>query len=345
MTAGFETIDRMAYVGSLPWHGGGTYAGKENVDGRTMQRLAGMDWTVGKRPVFYTDDAGQLRRVEGQYTMVCDDGFNIPCTVGEKYTEVQNRSENPHVPGLFDTMERMVSDSGGQMRFHTAGSLNGRRRVWALGQIAEVIDVKRREGDRDLSVVFILGSNSHDGSSDLQFGFCRTRVVCANTEAMALAEMKGRSDTFRSRHTASIRANMWTAAEVLGLAAASVQQQQQLLQGLADSPLTRESFVTLCAQLLSGEADADKAREVVAKSEGRSRALYARKGGILVDLFSNGRGNRGNSKLDALNAVSEYVDHGLDRVGKVDWDTKGASILWGAGAALKQRALALVVAA
>lgn len=324
-------VDTMAYVGAIPWHQEGVNLGEQNVDGATMQQAAGLDWTVGLAQLHLPDG----RPVPGQFAPVCSDGEIIPAAVGGKYTPVQNAQ-------LFETMEAMRGR--GEVRFHTAGSLLERRRVWALAQVAGAIEVRRREGDRDVSAPYILGTSSHDGSANVTFALTTVRVVCWNTLNAALGEVRGKADTFTARHTASVLGRLEDAAEVLGLAVAATERMAGTLQGLANAPMARPAFVRLCAQLLSGEDNPEKAAEVIAKAEGRSAALYERKGGELLRLFESGRGNRGNCALDALNAVTEYVDYQLARTGTVDWDTAGASILWGAGAQLKARALALVAA-
>lgn len=335
---GFYDIDRMAYAGGLPWHGRGKNVSKLDLpptrEGWTaMQQHSGSDFTYGLVPLRAADTGEE---VPGQYTVRCSDGHLVGdrksgVVVGRKYTLVQPAT-------LAETMAACG------VKPHTMGTLLGRRRMWALGQLPGHTEIRRREGDRTITVPFLFGSNSADGSSDLLLGFTGVYVVCWNTVQLGSAEAR-KGLHVAARHTASVTDRLATAAEVLGLAEAAFKADAVVTQRLADTPYTRAQMQTLACQLITGEDDAEKARETVAKSEGRSRALYARKGGVLVDLFANGLGCRGNSKLDALNAATEYVDHSRGRTGEVDLDTVGASILWGAGAQLKQRALALMTAA
>lgn len=335
MPAGFYEKDRMAFGGALPWHQDGTYKPglPATLDGWIeMERAAAMDYTASLVPLRAADTGEE---VAGQYAVRCSDGYLIGdqksrAVVGRKYELVQTRR-------LSETM------AGLGVKPHTMGTLLGRRKAWALGQLPGHTEVKRREGDRSVSVPFILGSNSFDGSSDLLLGFTGIYVVCMNTLAIGTGEAR-EGLHLSARHTASVDSKLDTAAEVLGLAEAAFKADAEIAQTLAQLPFSVPQMRDLACQLLTGKDDAEEAREIIAKSEGRSRALYARKGGVLVDLFSSGLGNRGNCGLDAVNAVTEYVDHAKARTGDVDWDTAGASILWGAGAALKARAVALVTA-
>lgn len=334
-------VETMAYAGDVPWHKLGTCVGAENVDGATMQRAAGLGWRVNKAPVWYLGRSGYAK-VDGQYTLIRDtDGVSLGCTVGERYEPFQNDS-------LFECMESLRGVGGEEVRFHTAGSLMGGRKVWALAQLAGEVAVTRRNGDRDVSAPFILGYSSHDGSSCITYRLTSVRVVCWNTLSAA---MGGRAPEYKVRHTASAADRMVEAAEVLGLSHVALRTEREALQALADRPMSGEEWALFCAQVLTGEDDPAKAAEVVSKSEGRSKAQYIRKGDELSRLFFAGAGNRGDCAFDALNAVTEYVDHAHGRA--TDWhgwdaaalDKAGESILFGNGARLKARARELLLVA
>lgn len=339
MPAGFFEIDRMAFAGQLPWwsgstqgpQGGGVYLPDLTPDAEgwaKMQEESGCGFTTETVQVLAAD-SGEV--VPGQYTIRCSDGVLIPCTVGSKYAVMQ-----------ADRMVAVMAQLG--VKPHTMGTLLGRRKMWALGQLPGANEIKRREGDRSVILPYVLGSTSNDGSSNTRFGLTGVYVVCMNTLEMAHAGFERETHKLSARHTASADAKLDSVAEALGLAERAFRENGERMQDLANTPFSRDAMQTLACQLLSGKDDPQEARETIAKSEGRSRALFARKGGQLVDLFASGLGNRGNCALDAVNAVTEYVDHAKARTGAVDWDTQGASILWGAGAQLKARALALVTA-
>jgi len=336
-------VDTMAYVGEVPWHKLGTCLGDQNVDGKTMQTAAGLDWEVSLRQAWYYDDSKALREIEGHSTLVrSDTGRSLGAVVGARYTLFQNRA-------LFECMESLRDASGGGVKFHTAGALMGGRKVWALAQLEGMLDIRIPGFGSDVSVPFILGYTTHDGSSAITYRLCRERVVCHNTVTTALSE-SGRPE-YKVRHTASAPDRIVEAAAVLGLASEGIKRQNVVLQALADTPMDREAFRGFACAMLTGEDVIEAAVEVVRKSEGRSRAQYERKGAELVQLFNSGLGNHGRSRYDALNALTEYVDHQRGR--GQDWremdaerlDTCVDSLVFGAGERMKTRALELLAVA
>jgi hypothetical protein len=90
----------------------------------------------------------------------------------------------------------------------------------------------------------------------------------------------------------------------------------------------------------------DKGKEI--KKRETSRIPNRRN--AIVDLFATGAGNRGNSRWDAFNAVTEYVDHhnnSKSLEGKNAFKAAErrfvSNLLGGPGDRLKQRALGLLL--
>jgi len=327
-------VDTMAYVQQLPWHGLGTYVGEQNVDARTMQRAAQLEWSVVKAPVF---DRRQ-REIEGVFSIERVDTATpfARVSVGARYEPLQNDA-------LFGFAERLRTASGGELRWHTSGSLKGGRRVWALAQLAGEIRVERRGGQMDTSAPFLLLANSHDGSSSINILHTYVRVVCWNTLSLALAG----AEMQRIPHTKAAEARLDDAANALGLAVQYFERSAESLQSLADTPMTRAQFGAFAAQLLTGLDDERAALEKIAESQGRTRDNLERDGAALVSAFEGGRGNAGADRYDALNSVTEWIDHQRGRLGKYKRTAKKLeqsmdSAQFGSGAALKRRAVMLL---
>ncbi len=303
-------VETMAYAGEIPWHRLGKHVGDELVDGKTMIVAAGLDWDVVKKPVFYRKN-GEYSEIPGQFTtarVVDGVATSLGATVGARYTPFQNEA-------LFEFGDVLMGLGG--VKWHTAGSLLGGRKVWALAQVEGEIAIRRRSGKTDVSAPFVLLCNSHDGSSSILARNCFTRVVCWNTLTAALRE--GDVAEFRISHTANAPERAKEAAEILGHAIESTVAGAEVLQGLAETPMAKTDFVTFAAQILTGEDDGEAALEKVAKSTDRSKSIFTRKGDELVNLFERGKGNEGDSLLDGLNAITEFIDHQRQRV--ADWKT------------------------
>lgn len=339
-------VDTMAYVGKIPWHGLGTYLGDQNVTADVMRKAAGLDFEVSKLPAF-------VRKPDGTYVPIADRFGMLASHKPEAFpVVVSERYETFQTSEMFDFLETLRGAAGGELRLHTAGSLKGASVVWALAQLAGSIDVRRRGGRIDTSAPFLFISNSFDASSAIQIASTSVRVVCWNTLSAAIAGARKGSDRFSVRHTASAESQLAQAAQALGYAAEYFDAYGDLAQNLADTPMNRESFVTFAAQLLTGKDDERAALEAVAATAGKTRSEAMMNTAIeaLVGSFERGKGNAGADRFDALNAVTEYVDHQRGRMGRYATKAKAMGALdraldsaaFGAGADLKQRAVKLL---
>lgn len=326
-------VESMAYVGELPWHGLGTYVGDQDVSAQDMQRAAGLEWRVEKAPLYTADGSN----VPDLFAITREGKPFAGVAVGRMYEPFQNDD-------LFGFIEDLRTAGGGDVLCHTAGSLKGGRRVWALARVAGGFSVTHRDGRRDDHATFLLIYNSHDGSSRITVRPTDVRVVCQNTARMALS---GPGSSIKVRHTGSIGDRMTEAAEALGLVMDRRPAHVEELTELARRPMGRGDFTRFVAQLLTGEDDSVKACRIVAAAQGRARDNLDRKGSELVRLFESGRGNEGADAYDAFCAVTEFVDHQRNRSRR--WRATASrlgagfdSAQWGAGAALKERAFRLL---
>lgn len=337
-------VDTMAYVGEIPWHKLGTYLGEQNVTADVMRKAAGLDFEVSKLPAF-------VKRPDGTFVPIADRFGMLASHKREAFSAVvSDRYEIFQTSEMFEFMEKLRGAAGNELRFHTAGSLKGGSVVWALAQLSGSIDVRRRSGRVDQSAPFLFVSNSFDGSSAIEIAATSVRVVCWNTLSAALRGSKRGADRFSVRHTASAEQQLKQAAASLGYAADYFKAYQETAQELADTPMDRQSFTTFVAQLLSGLDDERAALEKVAEAKGRSETMLNNTADALIANFERGKGNSGTDRFDALNSVTEYVDHQRGRMGKYKTaaDRLGAldrsldSAAFGAGADLKARALKLL---
>lgn len=337
-------VDTMAYAGTIPWHGLGTYLGDSNVSADVMRKAAGLDFEVSKLPAF-------VQRPDGSFVPIADRFGMLASHKREAYSAVvSDRYEVFQTEEMFSFLERLRGAAGGELKFHTAGSLKGGSVVWALAQLAGSIDVRRRSGAVDTSAPFLFISNSFDGSSAIEIASTSVRVVCWNTLSAALRGSKRGADRFSVRHTASAESQLKQAAAALGYAGEYFAAYQETAQELANTPMPREKFSAFVAQLLTGLDDERAAMAKVAEAKGRSETIINNTADALISNFQRGKGNMGADAFDALNAVTEYVDHQRGRMGKYRDQAQrlGAldraldSAAFGAGADLKARALKLL---
>lgn len=173
MSAG---IEQMAYRGETPWHGlGNRIIGTVTLE--EFQRQAGLNFTVSKQPMFIAQggDTTNLRSTE-QCALVRDDSNAILSYVPNDWNTLQNSE-------AFDFFREFIES--GEMEMHTAGSLFGGKRTWALAKTNETF--RLRFGNKeDVIENFLLFSNPHIYGYTITVDMTAIRVVCANTLALAL---------------------------------------------------------------------------------------------------------------------------------------------------------------
>lgn len=323
-------IETMAFVGETPWHKLGVYVGENNVKSAEMIKLAGLDWTVATQPLFTCtgpkDQGGKLVRVNDHFAVVRDSDGAVLGIVGDKYATLQNAE-------AFAVLDGLVDD--GSMRYHTAGSLNGGQRIWALGKIgsAEIVP-----GDR--TDQFILISSSHDGSNATRVIWTQVRVVCANTERMALSSANG--DGVSVRHTKSQDAGLKQARRILGLAQENADKSVAFLRALAEKRTTEEQWVKLATTLIPDPEDGASPARAIAKREELTRLIFAGRGQKI-------RAAKGLDVCDTLygarNAIVEYTNYHRQSRGDAEkaQERRFDGSIWGGGAKFISRADELLV--
>ncbi len=120
--------------------------------------------------------------------------------VTDRYRVIQNREAFAFTDSLL----------GEGVRYETAGSLLGGRKVWLLARMPHEYIIS---GERISP--YLLFSNTHDGSGAVRVALTPIRVVCSNTLNLALATARR---SWSMIHTGDIRSRMKEAEDTLFLA-------------------------------------------------------------------------------------------------------------------------------
>lgn len=179
--------DNMAYAGSeVPWHGLGVRLHyKDSLS--TWRREAGLEWNAVKSAVLYSQepqsdidpeeqvDYQVLDCYEGRSVLLRDDTKAPLSIVSDSYQIVQPSEVMEFYRSLIDHMG---------FRMHTAGSLQGGRKIWALADCNHQINVS----PDDRLNGYLLLATSYDGSLCTTAQFTTVRVVCNNTLSIAVRQ-------------------------------------------------------------------------------------------------------------------------------------------------------------
>ena len=276
-------IDSMAFFAETPWHGlGERLTDDDCLNVRRAQTRAGMDWEVGLRPVFTTNDLGEYVSVPEQYMYRKDKGTLLGC-VGPRYTPLQNTD-------AFDWFQPFI-DSG-LAAIHTCGSLDEGRKVWILAQIkGDNLEIR----PNDEVCQFVMLSNSHDGTRAVAAGLTPIRIVCANTLSMALRSEA--SKLIRIRHNKGVKTNLDNLRDIIDLANrefVATAEQYRLLANKGINQADLIKYVKICLDV---------------KPEVKNEDLHTRTLNTIMEIvkqFEKESPIAGDTWWNAYNAVNHY---------------------------------------
>jgi phage/plasmid-like protein (TIGR03299 family) len=210
--------------------------------------------------------------------------------VGTKYEPVQNEASCAVLDALTD-------ESGAH--FETAGALKGGRETFITMKLPKTMTFEGRDGSKDRTDWYIAALNSHDASSKFRLLLTSVRIVCANTQAAAIA---GAKSTFGIRHTTGARVAIHEARTALGLAWHYM-----------------DAFETEAAALYAQAMNTDEMRDFatrLVKAEDKSASATAlrnrqQQASSIAELWTSSPtiAPIAGTRWAAYNAVTEYLDH------------------------------------
>lgn len=188
-------VETMMYVREKPWHGMGTMV-EEAPNSFEAVRLAGLNWTVEPRKISLL---GEDKEIENAIANVRTSDNKVLGIVTNRYKLVQN----------YDAFAFTDTLIGGDVRYETAGSLFGGKKIWLL---AKMPTQKILDDDVEPYLCF---TNTHDGSGAVRVLMTPIRVVCNNTLNFALNSAKR---AWSVKHTGDINKKIAEARQTLDLA-------------------------------------------------------------------------------------------------------------------------------
>lgn len=188
-------VESMFYVREVPWHGLGTRV-IEAPTSKEALVAAGLDWRVIQESIY----TGTEEQIDGYRANVRESDRKVLGVVTERYKVIQNEEAFAFTDALL----------GEGVRYETAGSLQGGRKVWVLAHMPHEYIIS---GERISP--YLLFSNTHDGSGAVKVALTPIRVVCNNTLNLALSTAKRCWSTI---HTGDIQNKMQEAKNTLFLA-------------------------------------------------------------------------------------------------------------------------------
>ena len=227
------SVENMFYVRETPWHGLGTRV-NEALNSKEALTAAGLEWNVIQEPI-YTETE---ELIEGYKANVRDADRQVLGVVTDRYKIVQNQE-------AFAFTDELLGEG---VRYETAGSLQGGRKVWLLAHLPHEYIIS---GERISP--YLVFFNSHDGSGAIKAAITPIRVVCQNTLNLALSTAKR---TWSMIHTGDIKGKMQEAKDTLFMAETYMDSLGKEFETLRKKKLTDQQVLDYIEVLLPLEEDA-----------------------------------------------------------------------------------------
>lgn len=310
-------VETMAYANAVPWHGLGTKV-DPNISIEEMLKAAGLDWEVEMRPMYVRDSNGLIVPVPRRTALVRKSDDRVLTVASNNWKPLQNK----------DALEffREYTESGGA-RLETAGSLRGGKIVWALAKINKDFTIR---GTADSTKGYILLSSPHEVGYRIKARTTTTRVVCANTFAMAerdaVAYSQGHMTDFNA---AAAKASIQLAVDQIAI----LEREANLL---AEKTMSERDVARFYSRLLQPvnltEDDMTEAKHVQQLLEDPKTRNKSFEG--VWESYENGPGATPGTMWGAFNGITHWADHTVGR----SQEARLNSAWFGDRAVLKQKA-------
>lgn len=308
-----------------------------SMSSREALKKSGQDFLASKVQLYAPRTTGEPIPIHGHFANIREDTGDVLGLVSEKYQLLQNHE-------VYSIMDEMAGIAG--LRYETAGSLRGGKRVWMLARMPEATFAV---GSDDEVRPYLLGTNGFDSTMAFRLLPTSVRVVCENTLAMALREGRGRGMSWN--HVGDMEAKKDAAKEMLGIARDHFNNFATGAKLLASHEINEQIAQAYFEELFperDPEAVGIGAGEYWRDKSKRQASRVAPERARLMELFETGVGTdlpgvRGTAWA-AYNAITEHLDH--DRPNRNNTRDRRSShqlesVLFGPGRSLKARAFDL----
>lgn len=309
------------------WHQLGQQVDRTMTAAEALEYAHLARWNVRKMPAWTSDEDGNLIPMVNRFATVRTNPITQDTEylgdVGSRYQVIQNEE-------LVNFMDALVDESGAH--FETAGSLRGGTQVFATLKVPSYMTFNGKGGVQDRTDLYIAVMNSHDGCGLLGVMITPVRVVCANTQAAAIASAKSR---WAVRHTAGALNAIEEARQALNMSFAYGDAFAEEMQKLIDHEVEIEEAERLINSIFAvEEAETEKARN------GRlDNAAQVMTGLNLKTVIGFE-----DTRYGLYNAVTEWVDHRMEvKEGVIGAPAEGL-ILGSSYRELKERAFTILSA-
>jgi phage/plasmid-like protein (TIGR03299 family) len=274
-------VESMFYTREKPWHGLGIELDNPPTSEDALV-AAGLNWNVIQKPVHTIINDASVP-IDGYKVNIRDKDGSVLGIVSDRYKVVQNVE-------AFDFVDNLLIEG---VRYETAGSLFGGRKVWMLAILPKSYTIL---GDK--IAPYLCFTNTHDGSGAIRVMLTPIRVVCNNTLNLALSKAVR---TWSCIHKGDIKTKLEEAKNTLFLAESYMDNLCEESELLNDSKISRTDVHAFLEELFPIPEDVGSIKENNIISL-RDKLLYIYDNAPDLKKF-------GDTKFKFISAISDFATH------------------------------------
>ena len=262
--------------------------------------------------------------VPGKFLLRRTDNNFALGVVGNRYNPIDTER-------MLEPFHEMVQQFGAH--YESAGLIRGGKKCWVSATLPGNFLIPGRT--HDIIEQRIVAMMSHDGLGRNSYFTLAHRVVCNNQ--LRLLTDAAQKSLHGFTHTKNWENSLENAHAGFAAALQMRVNLEKILKQLAEVKMNESQVRNFSNRLYRVSKD----KKTTTRAEKRTEQL--------VELFKHGMGNQGNSRWDALNAVTEMLDHHQRKNYKTQAQERIASQnrfmsnnISGYGDSIKQRALSLL---
>lgn len=244
-----------------------------------VDRIDGFGFEVKAQPLYLDVDSGPI----DTHRAIVDNEGGLISVVKSSYELIDNAK-------IWNAVQAAIAQIEGA-RVVSAGSIKGRKVVFAS---VELDGLSHFEAGGEAHTAKLNIVSSHDGTKAFCAGGGVTRIVCANTVRIAEGEM---TDSLKLYHTKR------SALQIQGLsdAVAGLVRGMEIYKKQAESLRSEDCDMIEAERFLAAFLAPVNTEEISTRSRNQIAEIS--------NLFNKGKGNKGETRWDLFNGVTEYFTH------------------------------------
>lgn len=313
---------RMFYAGEAPWHGLGVGVEDAATSAEAIA-LAGLGgWSISLERFASESSIQKYTLSQNPEDLIWAEDWRSMVRTGldgkilgvatEAYRPIQNER-------AFDFLDSLVADR--VMRYETAGSLMGGRKIWILARL----DSDVRVGD-DRYIEYLLLVMGHDNFTSLRIYTTKVRVVCNNTLLQATRRAES---AVRITHAGNLENKFTTARTVLNVTTETQLRMTEWLNRLARKKVTEDEVIQVRDKIFGSLDDVTQKRRRTAVEN-------------WMRVYEAEREREGRTAYTVLQTITGYGDHFLNLRERPDGEQRLRSALDGSGQSFKKKGIQIL---